>query len=426
MKIVILFAQLVAFGYGFYWFFKKQPTALRKFFWPCLVAKIVAGFTLGLIYLYYYKAGDTLQYFEDGKIISEWARTDLAAYLQFLWNHEAYPEILSQFNSFDQRALFFTKLTSFMNLITLDNYWLVSMYFSGISFLGFWSLFKRIQEYFPDLLTIALVSFLAFPSILFWTSGLLKESLASAALFYLSALFLDGRFKKRFTLWWSLLALLSVWLLWTLKYYYAVVFVPAVFTCLAHRFIFYPLLKPKSLWSETLIWCTIFLVAVSVASFVHPNLNFGNFLEVIVENNRAYIGMSSPQDLIHYYNLTPEIDSILINLPWALVSGLFRPFFWEAGNVFQLIAGFENLVLIVIFLMSLPALPAAMKSDNRILIWAIIVYVTILCAFLALSTPNFGTLSRYRIGFLPYFLVIALAGNPVVTRIERSLHRLVR
>jgi hypothetical protein len=34
--------------------------------------------------------------------------------------------------------------------------------------------------------------------------------------------------------------------------------------------------------------------------------------------------------------------------------------------------------------------------------------------FLALSTPNFGTLSRYRAGFLPFFVFVIAYRNPIV------------
>jgi hypothetical protein len=36
----------------------------------------------------------------------------------------------------------------------------------------------------------------------------------------------------------------------------------------------------------------------------------------------------------------------------------------------------------------------------------VITYSVLLCIFLALSTPNFGTLIRYRVGFLPFLLVL--------------------
>jgi hypothetical protein len=40
-----------------------------------------------------------------------------------------------------------------------------------------------------------------------------------------------------------------------------------------------------------------------------------------------------------------------------------------------------------------------------------LVYVVVLVSFLALSTPNFGTLSRYRIGALPALVILCL--NPL-------------
>jgi hypothetical protein len=47
-------------------------------------------------------------------------------------------------------------------------------------------------------------------------------------------------------------------------------------------------------------------------------------------------------------------------------------------------------------------------------------YVVFLCVFLALSTPNFGTLSRYRIGFTPFLWLLLLGGSGILSRYRNS------
>jgi len=45
----------------------------------------------------------------------------------------------------------------------------------------------------------------------------------------------------------------------------------------------------------------------------------------------------------------------------------------------------------------------------------------VLAVFLALSTPNFGTLSRYRVGFIPFFVFLTACGNVLLERLQRRM-----
>jgi hypothetical protein len=140
-------------------------------------------------------------------------------------------------------------------------------------------------------------------------------------------------------------------------------------------------------------------------------------------NYEGFAELSKPGDAILYEGLRAEATSVLRYAPKALFSGLFRPFVWEAGNFFQLAAGLENAVLLVLLLTSWPQWRNAVRSPQRILIFSAIVYCTLLCIFLALSTPNFGTLARYKVGFLPFFVLLTAAGNPFLSRVKSFLQR---
>jgi hypothetical protein len=47
----------------------------------------------------------------------------------------------------------------------------------------------------------------------------------------------------------------------------------------------------------------------------------------------------------------------------------------------------------------------------------------LLAIFLALSTPNFGTLSRYKIGFFPFLVFLTLYKNPLLGKIMQFTQR---
>jgi hypothetical protein len=423
MKIILIILHAGLIFFVLYRFWTRQESEIKKYFLPAVILKIIAGIGVGLLYANYYHTGDTLNYFADGKILSALAKHDAGSYVRFLWNGDG--DALSNLKLSDSRAIFFTKFVSILCLLTGDQYWVSATYFSLLCFFGAWFLFKKIQAWFPGTTIPAFVAFFLFPSIVFWTSGLIKESLACGALFYLTGVFLEAWFVHKVTIRQSLLAVPALWILWALKYYYAAIFLPVVFTCLMYKFLFTPFLKPSSKGYALFLWLLIFICPLIVVSFAHPNFYFHRFLEVIVSNNEIYNASSEPNDLIQFSDLKPEVLSIMRNAPAALFAGLFRPTLLEGDNTIQRIAGMENLFLLFLFTSSLMNTKKLFDGSNRVLVFGVLVYVVLLCVFITLSTPNFGTLSRYRVGYLPYFVFLTLCNNPVILFAQRSWSHLV-
>ena len=171
---------------------------------------------------------------------------------------------------------------------------------------------------------------------------------------------------------------------------------------------------------ELAVWCGLFVVFLAIATGVHPNFYPHRFVEVIVQNNREFMALSDPDNVVNYSNLEATAASVLVNTPQALVAGLFRPFVWGGHNLLALAAGFENLVLIVMVASAAIGLPKLFTSRHRLICFAVLTYVLILAVFLALSTPNQGTLSRYKVGFLPFLVFIAIYQNSIIERVLRK------
>lgn len=199
-----------------------------------------------------------------------------------------------------------------------------------------------------------------------------------------------------------LLAIISVWLLYNLKYYYLAVLLPILIVSLLYQKFIYRLLKNRSFGVEVLAWLTLFFVSMLFVIQLHPNFYLHRFLGVIYNNYLDFVTFSQPGDVMLFPNLKESWSSVFINIPWALISGLFRPFIWEVSNTLQLLASVENLLLVFITITAIPSLFTFNKRTDRVLIFSILVYCFILCVFLTLSTPNFGTLIRYRVGFIPF------------------------
>lgn len=398
---------------------KQQTMPLKRIFWPALFARLLGGLCLGWLYRWYYQGGDTFVYFDDASKLSSLARDNFVGYLQALFLNHNLESIGLTLEV--PRALFLTKITSALNVVTGDQYWLTGFYFSLVSFLGAWVLVRTIAAHIPSVRSAAVIAFLFLPSAVFWSSGLLKESLAMGALFFLVALFLKVWFGERPPVWQYILGLIALLVLWNLKYYYVAVLVPVVVVSFGYRRVVGPKLRSRPVVS-VMVWGALFVMPAIVVSFLHPNFNIDRIIAVMVSNNAVYNSISSPENLIRFINLNPSPWSIVLNAPLALFSGLFRPLPWEATSVTAWAAAIENTLLLILLVASLWRLRQGVTSPYRLLIFGAIVYVMILCVFLTISAPNLGTLSRYRVGYLPFFVFVILCENPLL---QRSWRRFV-
>jgi len=416
MNIVILVSLAVLFS-------KLAAGEHPRLFWFALLFKVTMALALGLVYRYYYSANDTWLFFEDAVKLADFARNDFKLYFEFLWSSDSTHSIWSELSNTQERSLFLVKMISIFSLISGNNYWISAIYFALISFAAAWYLFRIVTQHFPKSRNSAALAFLFFPSVVFWGSGLVKETLALAGIYFIATLFVklihqypsDGDVRplqavRRIKLWEWITASLAFYLAWNLKYYWTALFMAVVTTSLINlflrnRFVFLNRYKMS-------LWVGIFLILISTVSLMHPNFYLSRFLDVLVTNHNDFVKISKPEGLIHYYKLTADWLSVCVNAPWALISGLFRPFAWEAAGVTAVLASIENLFLLALVVSSL--FRKRTTPANQSLYYSALVYIVLLCIFLALSTPNLGTLSRYRIGFTPFLVFLISYRNPLL------------
>lgn len=427
MMLLTAIVNIVAIAFLLHRISVHVPTLLRTWYWLGAAIHLIGGIFVGALYHYYYGEGDTLHYFADGKILAALARDDFSSYLKFLWSNEAFDQVQSITYLHEPRALLLSKIVSVINLITYDNYWITSLYFSLGSFLGVFTLVRSLIHCYPEHTPSIFFSFLLLPSSVLWSCGIIKESLAMAGLNYLVAAFvlIYNRISLRWFEW--LLILVSSLLLYNIKYYYAAVLFPILATTLFHQRVLQLLFHPKSFGLLLLTWSIPLLLTSALVTFLHPNFHPERFLSVIYSNYTHFITYSNPEDAILFPSLNQHWYGVVANAPWALVSGLFRPFLWEAGTLFQLAAALENALLLVLTISVFPIWGKLRIGEEQwLLIISTIAYCLLLCIFLTLSTPNFGTLIRYRVGFISFFTFLITINNPLFNFFVKSLQSLVK
>ncbi|MBZ0244415.1 MAG: hypothetical protein K8H85_00560 [Cyclobacteriaceae bacterium] len=386
--------------------FLGQGKALKPFFIGGLLIKSLAGICVGLVYTYYYSAGDTFGFFSDAQLLNTFFYKMPSDYFNFILFGDQFSDITNGLLNEEGRSLFLIKNLSLVSLVSFDNYWVSSIAFSIISFLGCWYALDKVIAHFPEGKWAAVISFLFVPTFVFWSSGIIKESLAVAALMFLAGFLLTMVYKAKSKPWEWFFAFIAILFLWKLKYYWAALFIPTAITTVLLVRLVLPVVPGRNKLFETLLWIVVFGFIVLGASNIHPNFYLSRFLHVVVENHNAYVIASHSGPVVHFYNLEPRWGSVVMNSPWALFSGLFRPVIFESVSFFQIVIAIENLLLLVLFIFNMRYILNAWNSKYRLLIIGAVVYICLLAIFLTLSTPNFGTLSRYRVGFLPFFFFL--------------------
>lgn len=384
---------------------RRSP--LSGIYWPALALKLAAGLALGWVYFYHYEAGDTLAYHHDASIASELAFVNISGYLDFIINPGS-GAVDSLIFANQPRALLMSKVISVVYVFAFRNYWLSSLFFSFFSFAGMWFLANCMVVRFNLHKTAVAAALLFFPSIVFWSSGILKESVMMGALGFVVYSYLKLSQKIRLVP--GLLCLGSILLIWFLKYYYAAAIAAILLSLSGTILIASPCILQKRKGIATGVFIALLISTISIASFLHPNLAFNRIFDVLIENYRTFIAISRPGSFADLGDLSPNWQSLLGVFPNAVASGIFRPFVWEACYFPAYLSGIENLFIAAISAIALTRLKTVFRSPYYLFIAACLVFVLAMAFFLTVSTPNFGSLARYKIGFMPFYLLIIFQG----------------
>jgi hypothetical protein len=308
------------------------------------------------------------------------------------------------------------RFVSLLYLTNDNNYWLTSVYFSLFAWSGLWLLSVNLMQKIPSARNAILFSLLYFPSVVYWASGITKESLAIGLLGLVGAILLEN-----WKSWLKASAILVLLIaLFKIKYYYVGVLALSMgvaWTVVTTNF--------KGWW-RWMFLLLVFPIILWGLSLLHPNFGITYLPEVIFDNYTVYVSKSQPGKYIDFSTLCSSWLCILLTFPYAVLAGLFLPLPFETWGILSLIAGVENILLLVLFISSLLSAWVSRKkvTNNRGWYLACWLYCLILAGFLAMSAPNYGTLLRYKVGLLPFFLLLITMNNDYFYTTINSIRRL--
>lgn len=346
-------------------------------YWVALVAKLLAGISLGLIFYEYYGFGDTISFFEAAK------NADVLSF------------------SGQPRSQFFIQLITPLVYLTGNSYWITSLYLSLFSFISTWYAVQLFIDIYPKHQWVIATSFLFVPSIVFWSSGIMKDVVSFGALHVLISISVYTYAKQRISVIHILCILICLFLLFKIKHYLLITylfFAGLLFT--------YSLMKrlPKAWKALSVLVFALFLLSTQ---YIHPYLKLERIPLTLLQNNQIILEKSTPENRMDIVLKGDRWIDVIKLAPKALHAGIFRPSVLDHTPILGWVHRLENFFLTcLIFLSILIVIRDKPKIDYALLMTALI-SIGALAVLLAIATPNFGTLVRYKNAYLPYLFMLS-------------------
>lgn len=322
-------------------------------------------------------------------------------------------------------TLFMAKILAVLNLVSADSGWLNGVYLSLFSFVGCWRLARTLVRVLPHTPAAAgVVGFVVWPTVVFWAAGVAKEALLLSSGAWLLALFLEmfygpepatsGGQARRVA---GLLAL--AYLHFCMRYFFAVPLL-GVLVGLAVLAGGQRLGIVRSRWAQALVLAAVLAGGAWLAPEVSVAFRVNKFTNQVVRVYSHLEQASRGKPHITYPGLEPTGGSVLRHAPQAALNAITRPWLgesWAPGYVAQAL---ENAALLA--LLALAAV-AGWRGRGGRLPFALGLGLAVVCLALAvllgLTTPNLGSLSRYRSELLPFLLLLLLQNDYAAAALRR-------
>lgn len=327
-------------------------------------------------------------------------------------------------------TLFLIKILGVLNFASLGIVFLNALYLSLFCFVGCWLLARTWAQVFPATPPAApVVALLLWPSVVWWTAGLGKETMLVGCETALVALVLRLLYgppaatgaKRWQRLAYLTLSLLLAWLAYRMRFFFALPLL-GVLVALAGLRGAAQLGWPGATSSR---WQLIALLLVAgvgggLGLRLFPNeVNF--YTEQLYEQYTFGSAASVGRPHLEYPRLAPTGPSLLAHAPLAVAQVLTRPWLGESRSLFYTGVGLENLGLLLLLTLATLAVVRGRPGHLPVVVVVLLLaYFLLTATFIGLSTPNLGTMHRYRAALLPWLLLLLLQ-NDYARRLMRNL-----
>lgn len=388
--------------------------------------RIICVIAYSLITAYYYKGGDTEMFFYATRDMQQAiSNGDLSIpELIVMEDVKTDDHILSYYFQVDDTKYpvrgFMVDAGNFMvpklgvlPYVVFRSYVVLCLIFSFFALVGSILLYKLFRSYFPSLWREISVATLFLPSVCYWSSGFLKDSICfGAAGVLLYGLYSIVIKKRRITA--NVLAITAcVYLIYTIKVYILLALLPAIFFWLfgeMRNLTTNPLAKQALTVGAVVLSMAgaVFMISYMTSESALAKFSLDNIIETS-NNSREMYAAQSEYDSGSYFTITTT-NPLLLAFS-GFVATFFRPFPWEASSVVVMLSAIESLAFLslIVTLLYRRGIKAFFRQILKSPILQLcFIFSLIFSISVGVSATNFGSLSRYKIPCLPFYLAFLL------------------
>ena len=401
---------------------KVEENPVYRYYLPGLAIKLFSAVVFLLIFTEYYGGGDTIDYLRGSISLSNFMFKHPSQFFQILFNQVDFSKSWWFFDMDtkwppyfmwkDSNTRFVIVITSFINTLGLRSFMPTTILIAALSYAGGWKLFLFFTDLYPKLSKQMAIATLFVPSVIFWGSGVMKDTYtyaASAWFVYNIYMVFVKKEKIRLNV---ALAIINAFIILSIKAYIFAALLPGTIIWMSFDRI--KRIKNKAL--ATIIMPVILIIAFGIIMIVMSALQgqMGRYGSMDTAVKQA---QTIQEDLLrseqygsNSYNIGTidgTISGMLKVAPMALIAGMYRPFLWEARNPVMLISGLENFILLILTLYLLFKLKVIrffqFIFSDPVLIFSLMFTIFFMFA-VGMASANFGALVRYKIPAMPFFV----------------------
>lgn len=405
---------------------KYKDEKIRKIFLRAFYFKMACTLLFTLVTGYYYKGGDSemyyycIQHLQDAvmddpdnfvKIYVTKAinvKTPLMNY--FIFTDSPYPDFEAMH---DPGNFWVPKFGLPFSLIFNQSYISIAMFFSFFALGGAIRLFKFFYHYFPQYYREIAVATLFLPSVGYWSAGIIKDPICFGAVGYIVYGFFNMFIRRRKYLSSLIWIGITGTLVYFIKVYILLALAPAIVLWLFSEF--NKVVQNKTL-RRIMTFLTLSIGAVLAVLLVNyatsseslKAFRFDTITETSAQNRAIYEEFGEKYEGSYYSVGTSNPVLLFLN---GIAATFFRPFIWEVNGItafFSAIEGFFFLCMTLVLIYKKGLINFFKKAFSHPVLMMCFIFSIIFAAAVGSTALNFGSLSRYKIPCLPFYLLMVL------------------
>ena len=420
--VLLIFYVLLFFWILKRWRFFSDSGITTTRLWALFSIKLIIGFGLTWVYTAYYTnrlEADIFKYFDDSEVMYNALYSNPVDFFKMLFgygndNEYFFNNYYLKMNNWDRfyesstynDSRTIIRFNAITRLFSMGNFHVHTLFFISLSMIGFTGIFRSFKDFFSNKQGALIIVVFLIPSVIFWSSGALKESLL---IFGMGILIysLKQLTEQKTNLKLLTVLILSFILLFFIKFYVLLALLP----CLIGYFISvkFQIKHPFIIYSSVVV---VFSVLAFNSKEIPPHFDF---VETLITKQKNFIRLAEvtkPGSRFELTKLEPTFVGVLSAVPEAILNCFTRPLITKGNQLIFLPSIIENTLLVALIILSFfSGLKRKVKLtiETKNIFWFSVFFVLILFTIIGLTTPVSGALVRYKIPALPFLGIAILA-----------------